>query len=58
LYASQRIWLDWIADRFEGKSVNCFCGKKQLYRPARKMEKYQKELGYFLEYATQSYEVA
>ncbi|KAK3702143.1 hypothetical protein LTR37_015118 [Vermiconidia calcicola] len=58
LYASQRIWLDWIAERFEGKSVKKGCGTKETYRPARRVGAYQKELGYYLEFATQSYEVA
>ena len=59
LYASQRVWLEWIWERFEGKKArNACCGEKKMYRPARKVETYQKELGYYLEYATQSYEVA
>ena len=58
LYASQRIWLDWIAERFEGKSVKTRCGSTTAFRPARRVEAYQQELSYFLEIATQSYEVA
>ena len=57
LYASQRIWLDWIAERFEGRSVTKGCTSR-TYTPARKVEAYQKELAYYLEIATQSYEVA
>ena len=57
LYASQRIWLEWIAQRFEGKPVNRD-REDMLYRPARKLKAYQKELAYYLEVATQSYEVA
>ena len=57
LYASQRIWLDWIAQRFEGKPVNKDC-ENMTYRPARRVKAYQKELAYYMEIATQSYEVA
>jgi pimeloyl-ACP methyl ester carboxylesterase len=58
LYASQRIWLDWIAERFEGKPAKTGCGNRTAYSPARRMEAYQQELAYYLEIATQSYEVA
>jgi pimeloyl-ACP methyl ester carboxylesterase len=58
LYASQRIWLGWIAERFEGKPVKKGCEKRETYRPARRIGTYQKELAYYLEFATQSYEVA
>ena len=57
LFASQRIWLEWIAERFEGKPVNNGCSH-QTYKPARRVKAYQKELAYYLEFATQSYEVA
>ncbi|KAK5165965.1 uncharacterized protein LTR77_008889 [Saxophila tyrrhenica] len=57
LYASQRIWLDWIAERFEGKPVKKGC-EHRMYRPARRVEAYQQELAYYMEIATQSYEVA
>ncbi len=57
LYASQRIWLDWIAQRFEDKPLNKDSENK-TYSPARRVKAYQKEVGYYLEIATQSYEVA
>ena len=58
LYASQRIWLDWIAERFEGKPAKRGCGNGTAYSPARRVDVYQRELAYYLEIATQSYEVA
>ncbi|TKA34166.1 hypothetical protein B0A50_00146 [Salinomyces thailandicus] len=57
LYASQRIWLDWIADRFAGRETAAPC-TRSFYSPARKLASYQTELELYLELATQPYEVA
>lgn len=57
LYASQRVWLDWIEDRFAARASAAPCSR-QLYRPARPVDDYQVELETYLELATQSYEVA
>jgi hypothetical protein len=57
LYASQQIWLDWIWDRFCGREVDDKC-TQHTYRPARSVQSYEKQLAYYLEIATQSYEVA
>lgn len=58
LYASQRVWLDWIAKRFESTEPTSKGCTSKRYKPARKLEAYQKDLSYYLEIATQSYEVA
>lgn len=61
LYASQRIWLDWIAQRFEEKKYKPAkngCGNGTLYSPARSVAAYQPEVAYYLEWPTQGYEVA
>ncbi|KAL9007339.1 MAG: hypothetical protein Q9173_007361 [Seirophora scorigena] len=59
MYAAQRLWLDWIADRFAGAKVEgAGCGNRETYHPARPQEAYQAETSYFLEYATQPYQVA
>ena len=57
LYASQRTWLDWIADRFAGRHVpeRCQFSRVPSVRP---YSEYQVNLNWFLEYATDAYEVA
>lgn len=57
LYASQQVWLDWIADRFAGREPAAPC-TRNLYQPARSVSSYQTEGEYYLELATQAYEVA
>ncbi|KAK3707538.1 hypothetical protein LTR37_012033 [Vermiconidia calcicola] len=57
LISSQQVWLDWIYDRFAGQEPAGPC-KRTFYIPARKVEGYQKQLEYYLELATQAYEVA
>ena len=57
LYAAQRVWLDWIQDRFAGRDTAPPCTISH-YSPARSVQGYQKELEMYLELATQSYEVA
>ncbi|EME40913.1 hypothetical protein DOTSEDRAFT_74462 [Dothistroma septosporum NZE10] len=57
LYASQTIWLQWIADRFAGEKASPPCSM-QKYHPARPVASYQRNLNFFLEYATSPYEVA
>lgn len=57
LDAGQRIWLDWIADRFADKEIACGCvsGNYSSFRP---QDTYQANGNYYLEYATQSYQIA
>ncbi|KAL8836246.1 MAG: hypothetical protein Q9170_002990 [Blastenia crenularia] len=50
MYAAQRNWLQWIADRFEGKVVEKGCQRKE-FRSVLPVERYQKELNWFIEYA-------
>lgn len=57
MYAGQRVWLDWIADRFAGRNAAPPCTRRN-YEPARAAESYQQQLEYFLELATQPYLVA
>lgn len=57
LNAGQQVWLDWIADRFAGREPASPCSRT-LYKPIRDVESYQSELEFFLELATQGYEVA
>ena len=57
LYASQRVWLDWIADRFAGREVAAPC-TRNFYQPAKSVDNYQADGNYYLELATQAYEIA
>ena len=57
LYAGQRIWLDWIADRFADKKIACGCVSRN-YSSFRPQESYQANGNYYLEYAMQSYQIA
>ncbi|KAK5130021.1 hypothetical protein LTR08_002537 [Meristemomyces frigidus] len=57
LYAGQRVWLDWIADRFAGREAAAPC-TRNVHRPAKSVSSYQAEGDYYLELATQAYEVA
>ena len=57
MYASQRTWLDWIADRFAGKPVSEGCSISSV-SSARPYSEYQVELNWSLELATMPYEVA
>lgn len=60
MYASQRTWLDWIADRFAGVPVRNGCGGAGANRveSLRPVAEYQPEPNFFLEFATAPYEVA
>ena len=67
LYASQRLWLDWIAERFAaadkvkngtGNEDNGSCSAKNFTSGPMPTENYQTELEYFLELATPGYQVA
>jgi pimeloyl-ACP methyl ester carboxylesterase len=60
MYASQRIWLDWIADRFSGKPARSGYTNAtyQSANTVMPVESYQGNLNYFLEYATAPYAVA
>lgn len=56
MYASQREWLRWIDDRFEGKeSSACKIVERTSVLP---QFSYQAEVNWFLEYATQTFQRA
>lgn len=56
-YASRTLWLDWIWARYMGQSVQKGC-QKQTEQSLWPYERYQYETNWFLEYATQNYELA
>lgn len=57
MYASQRTWLDWIADRFANKSLPQGCSRTTIssFRP---YNEYQKEVSWYLEYGLDAYQTA
>ncbi|KAI9661463.1 MAG: hypothetical protein M1831_002985 [Alyxoria varia] len=57
LFAGQRIWLNWIADRFSGRETPGTCTDERI-RPARGIKTYQGGFNYFLEKPLYAYETA
>ncbi|KAJ9615884.1 hypothetical protein H2200_001961 [Cladophialophora chaetospira] len=57
LNAGQQIWLEWIADRFNGIPASKGCSST-LYKPELSVASYQKELKLFLQYPEYGYETA
>ncbi|KAL9016470.1 MAG: hypothetical protein Q9185_006187 [Variospora sp. 1 TL-2023] len=57
MFASQRLWLDWIGERFEGREIDEGCRTDQ-YSSARPLEYYQAEQTWFLLFAKQAYQTA
>lgn len=57
VYASQRVWLDWIRDRFAGVETPSGCRRSRV-ESARPYYEYQKEVNWFLSQAEQAYELA
>jgi alpha-beta hydrolase superfamily lysophospholipase len=57
LYASQQIWLEWIADRFAGLPAGDGCSRRDL-SSLRPVGTYQAELTYYLQLALEPYVVA
>ena len=57
LFASQRLWLDWIEARFTGTKIAKGC-QRTNYTSARPYQYYQKEQDWFVEFATAGYETA
>jgi pimeloyl-ACP methyl ester carboxylesterase len=57
LYASQQIWLEWIADRFAGVPVEKGCSRRNI-SSLRPVAAYQAELEYYLQIALEPYVVA
>jgi alpha-beta hydrolase superfamily lysophospholipase len=60
MYASQRIWLGWIEDRFKGKTAKSGYSTTTYGQGTAPMplSVYQGDLNYFLEYSTAEYETA
>ncbi|KAF4553888.1 Hypothetical protein D9617_5g067630 [Elsinoe fawcettii] len=64
LFASQRIWLDFIEDLFRGRRLDYGYQKTQTgcttrtYQPFFEVERYQKQLAYFLQWPQYAYEIA
>lgn len=56
LAASQRLWMDWIADRFAGREVKFHCQRSTLPH-ARPGSSYQVEQNWYLESANKFYHV-
>lgn len=57
MFASQRLWLDWIHERFAGMQVASGC-QSSNYSSTRSYQYYQKEQNWFVEFATAAYETA
>ena len=56
LYASQQVWLGWIADRFAGKPVAAGCSKT-LHTPILPAERYQSDPNWITKETTQLFEL-
>lgn len=54
LTASQRIWMDWIADTFAGREIQAGY-RKVMLKPAKPIPSYQAEQNWYVAPATQSY---
>ena len=57
LFFGQQIWLEWIAQRFNGVRIEGGCRRTPI-QPELPLESYQEELGYFLQYPLYGYEIA
>lgn len=57
MYAAQRLWLQWIEDRFAGAPAPREC-RRSDYESARPAVSYQREPNWFLGFATLPYQVA
>lgn len=56
MYASQRVWLDWITDRFAGVETPSGCRQSRV-ESARPYYEYQQEVVWLLRQAEQDYEL-
>ena len=57
LYASQRLWLDWIADRFAGKPMAKRYSRKD-HKPALPQHRHSSEINWILKGTTEMHELA
>jgi hypothetical protein len=53
-WVSQRLWLDWIKDRFEGKKTEQGL-KVNIMTPLRPADTYPPEMNWYVGYATEYY---
>ncbi|KAK0642708.1 hypothetical protein DIS24_g8781 [Lasiodiplodia hormozganensis] len=58
MFAGQRVWLDWVADRFNGVLVEKGCRNRTLSPLRREEGAYLKEANFVLEWVTQGYQTA
>ena len=58
LFASQRLWLDWIAARFAGTTVESGYRRTQAPSTPRKLSSYQSDANWILTTASQPYQVS
>lgn len=57
MFSGQQTWLNWIADRFEGKETPKGC-QRSRYAPVRDVSNYLKDRNWFLEYSLYTYGTA
>lgn len=58
MFAGQRVWLDWVADRFNGVPVEKGCRNRTLGPLRREEGAYLREANFVLEWVTQGYQTA
>ncbi|KAF9640793.1 putative secretory protein [Lasiodiplodia theobromae] len=58
MFAGQRVWLDWVADRFNGVPVEKGCRNRTLSPLRREEGAYLEETNFVLEWVTQGYQTA
>lgn len=58
MFAGQRVWLDWVADRFNGVPVEKGCRNRTLGPLRREEGAYLEETNFVLEWVTQGYQTA
>ena len=54
--SSQRVWMDWIANRFSGKELGTSTAARSELKSAVPVEAYQPELNWYLALATQFFQ--
>ena len=58
MFASQRLWLDWIAARFAGAEVKASYRRTQVPRPPHSLSSYQSDANWIITTANQPFEVS
>ena len=57
LYGSQRLWLDWIGERFRGAAIKAGLERVQAAEPPRPMDAYQPNATWVMKTASEPYEM-